>query len=208
MESLSHENIIEFKEFIQDSLSGYHIIITEYFQSLTIQEFLIQQSVEKHEVHNILKQIYNALNYIHSQNLIHRDFNINNILINPINHMIKIIDFGLSRFCQQEFQIYSPQGNLKYRSPQMIDSLNNPFFADVWNYVIVALSLLLRQKINSKKTWDMLQTSIEDPTKYSSNEDITNILMMLNDSINEDKEANYENNALLESPIKKFKHCV
>jgi len=208
LENLFHENIIEFKEFIQDPRLGYYIIIIEYFKSLTIKDFLIQQSVGKQEVQNILNQIHNALNYLHNQNLIHRDFNINNILINPTTHMIKIIDFGLSRFCRQEFQINSPLGNLKYRSPEIIETLNNPFFADVWNYVIVALSLLLREKINSKKTWDMLQTSIENPAKYSANEEITNILVVLNDSIKEDKEGNYDNDTLLESPIKKFKLCI
>ena len=151
-----HENIIKFHAFYQNLSVGCYILVAEYFKSLTMKDFLNQNRPDKQSILQILKQIYNSLDYLHSQGIIHRDYNINNILIDPSNLSIKIIDFGLSRYNNQNNYVNSPQGNLDYRPPT-IEALNNPFFEDIWNFAIVSLSLLLHSKMNSKKVWDLVQ---------------------------------------------------
>ena len=44
----------------------------------------------------IFKQIAEAVEYIHSINISHRDIKLDNILIEERNNMVKLIDFGFS----------------------------------------------------------------------------------------------------------------
>ena len=48
-----------------------------------------------------MREIIKGLNYIHSNNIAHRDIKPANILLDDKNN-IKIVDFGLSTFCETE----------------------------------------------------------------------------------------------------------
>ena len=77
---------------------------------------------------------------MHSNQIVHRDFNANNILIDVQSRVIKIVDFGLSKVLDSRNGMFSPQGNSWYRPPNS-EELKNPFFEDVWNFAILALTL-------------------------------------------------------------------
>ena len=142
------------------------------------------------------------MNYLHNEKIIHRDFNIDNILINPLNQKIKIIDFGLSRFHQnnQVQEFVSPEGNFKYRPP-VLESLSNPYFEDVWNFAVIALSFLLREKMTTKKVCKL----IEKPTLASKEEKSQIILKVLQNSINECCQLKSDDISIsFQSPLKNF----
>ena len=101
-------------------------MVSEYFESCTLKSFQKSTKTNAEESLVILSQIYNALEYIHSNQIVHRDFNANNILIDNQSHVIKIIDFGLSKIMNSRNGMFSPQGNIWYRPPNT-EELKNPF---------------------------------------------------------------------------------
>jgi serine/threonine protein kinase len=50
----------------------------------------------ENDVRRIIFQIVNGLRFIHSNNIIHRDIKLENIIYNPKQNTCKIIDFGIS----------------------------------------------------------------------------------------------------------------
>ena len=141
---------------------------------------------------HILSQIIDCLNYLHQQLIMHRDFNIKNILICPTTNLIKIIDFGLSRRCLSKEDYISPQGNPKYRPPNIYEFLKNPFISDIWNLGIVSLSVELHQKISTKKLLKLMDL-LKNP-KTNINKSVRMILEKLEKTMSviaEEKE-NYE----------------
>ena len=158
LSELSHPNIIKFVDFYEDRVEGFYVIVTELFKSMTIDEFL-----QKHEGSQnrdlILKQIFEVLEYLHGKLIIHRDFNANNILIDPETLVVKIIDFGLSRSLKEGDSdiVVSPQGNLKYRLPDSLGFSKNPYLCDVWSAGMVAFSIFLKQKVSTCKFLRMIQ---------------------------------------------------
>jgi serine/threonine protein kinase len=88
-----------------------------------------------------------AINYLHSNNIAHRDIKTDNVLIND-KLMIKLIDFGFARqlsspidCLQVNFQFKRLKTNKNqefsgtpcYLSPEIIQrKAYNPFKADVW----------------------------------------------------------------------------
>ena len=206
MKSLNHPNIIQIKEFIEDPDLSYHILIFEYFDAITLKEFILQNEYKNEHFSIIFAQIYRGLLYLHEKKILHRDFNINNILINVHSLDIKIIDFGLAKYITYNcFMMSPPQGNFQYRTP-IFETLVNPFFEDVWNFAAVGLSLLKRHKMTSRKVQKLLKDFQKNPAEFEESEkEITRILEFLKNEINEacDDKEDYEIMDL-KSPLEKF----
>ncbi len=84
------------------------------------------------ELRFIFKQICGAVNYCHSQNIIHRDIKMENILINE-QRQIKLIDFGFSVQIGLENKLTVYCGTPSYMAPE-IHSKKDYFGppVDVW----------------------------------------------------------------------------
>ena len=136
------------------------MIVTENFQSISLEKYLLNESNAFNKKDYILEQIFDGLDYLHQNLILHRDININNIIINPETFLVKIVDFGLARSLNEGDMdiIVSPQGNLKYRMPDKFEYSKNPYLYDIWGAGIVALSLCLNKKVSTKKFLKMMKT--------------------------------------------------
>ena len=158
LSTLSHPNIIKFKAFIENPETNCSILITEFFDGISLADFLSENELKNEEINQLSTEIIASLNYLHNQSVIHNDFNVQNILINPKTHMFKIIDFGVSKQVREsDFQsMMDHQGNLTYRAPKgFFQESRNCYFSDVWGLALVVLSLLIKEPISSKKALKM-----------------------------------------------------
>ncbi len=76
----------------------HFFLVTEYFKGLPLKAF-----IEKHpggilmtDAKPIIKAMADALEYAHNNNVMHSDFNSNNVLYTPDNSQLKVINFGIS----------------------------------------------------------------------------------------------------------------
>ena len=95
LEKISHPFIISLKGSFQDSLKLY--MVFEYFNG---GELFFHLKNEQNFSEKLAKfyaaEIYIALRYLHSQNIVYRDLKPENIILDSCGH-IKLIDFGLSK---------------------------------------------------------------------------------------------------------------
>ncbi|MGD1808630.1 AAA family ATPase [Dapis sp. BLCC M126] len=106
--------VIVFEDFGGISLKQW---LTEYSEGLTIDLFL-----------SVAIKITEALGQLHSQNVIHKDINPANIVLNPETMELKLIDLGISTQLSRENPILeSPntlEGTLAYISPEQTGRMN------------------------------------------------------------------------------------
>ena len=103
---LNHPNVIKYIQVDYDAGSNLVDIVMEYVPSGTMNNLLAKYSAFSEPViRNYTKQLLEGLNYLHSNEIIHRDLKSANILITE-DGTLKLSDFGCSRrfdsrFCSQ-----------------------------------------------------------------------------------------------------------
>lgn len=131
----------------------------ESFSSCSLKNYLKEKSELNHEENmKICRNIYEAVSFLHSNKIAHRDLSLSNILIDPKTLAIKIIDFGLSRSNFNTDEMFSFEGDRNYFPPDL-EIFNNLFYVDLWSMCLVFLSILLREKMTSKRVCSMMMNS-------------------------------------------------
>ena len=100
LKELNHENIIKLLEVIREENNKVSLIF-EYLDE-NLNDFINKYEEKKEKIpeqtiKNILHQILEGLNYLHSQGIIHRDLKPDNILLDLTNKKVKIADFGTAK---------------------------------------------------------------------------------------------------------------
>ena len=90
----------------------------------------------------IFRQIIEALQFIHSQNIVHRDIKLDNILIDLQNN-IKVCDFGVSKQLKKGDIMHDQCGTPAYIAPEILKNQGYEGFAvDIWSSGVVLYAML------------------------------------------------------------------
>ncbi len=118
--SLSHENIIQAREYYENGIELY--LILDYIPAQTLQSIIENKiHLDIFEILNIVRQIAEALNYMENKGIIHRDIKPGNILITN-DKKVLVIDFGCAKKIYTENLTMSLMliGTVNYMSPEQL----------------------------------------------------------------------------------------
>lgn len=103
---------------------------------------------------NFIIQLLEGVNYLHSQNITHRDLKSDNILIK--NNILKIIDFGFSKISYnnkyEKYYLYSI-GALQYRAIELFMKKDYYYYdnkIDVWSSACIIYEILEEKQLFNK----------------------------------------------------------
>ena len=103
-------------------------LVAEDFGGVSLKSWLPPDGIAIPDFLEIAIQLADALAIVHHNQLIHKDINPSNILINPETQEVKLIDFGLaSQLSRERQQTFSPnqlEGTLPYLSPEQTGRMN------------------------------------------------------------------------------------
>ena len=164
MSNINHPNIEKcyglFKEFYPIDNCICYFFILEFIKGENLTNFLerykiMKQNIDQKLIIIILKGILNGLDYLHKQNIFHRDISTDNIMIENKRNNIKITDFGISAYFKQyHFQqnpLFSNQslvGRTDYASPEIFLAYQNQerpvygFKTDIYSLGITMFKLM------------------------------------------------------------------
>lgn len=120
LKKLDHPGIVRLKAFYED-MDNYYLVM-EYVPGGDLMDFVAANgAVGESAGREITRQILEAINYVHSKGISHRDLKPDNILIaqdDPVN--VKVTDFGLAKISDSASVMKTFCGTLAYVAPEVI----------------------------------------------------------------------------------------
>ena len=182
---INHPNIVKLEE-MKKSKDHYYIVM-EYINGGGLSNCL-KKYMKKHNnaafpeeiVQYLMKQIIEALYYLHSRKIIHRDIKLDNIMVNfdsdsdkeNLNMMkakIKIIDFGFATHLEKTNVTFSAVGSPINMDPIILNkfskrrdpNLGYDTKADIWSTGTVCYELLIGKAVFDASTMNDLIDKVE-----------------------------------------------
>ncbi|KAI5999071.1 hypothetical protein EDD15DRAFT_130493 [Pisolithus albus] len=138
---LHHPYICGMREMIVHQ--HHYYMVFEYVNGGQMLDYIISHGRLRERVaRKFARQIGSALDYLHRNNVVHRDLKIENILISETGN-IKIIDFGLSNLYDPIAHLSTFCGSLYFAAPELLNAkvYTGPE-VDVWSFGVVLYVLV------------------------------------------------------------------
>uniref|UniRef100_A0A0E0I697 Protein kinase domain-containing protein n=1 Tax=Oryza nivara TaxID=4536 RepID=A0A0E0I697_ORYNI len=139
--SVNHENVLQF--YGACTRPQKYCIVTEYMPGGNLYDFLHKQNnvLDLLTILRIAISISKGMNYLHQNNIIHRDLKTANLLMG-YHQVVKIADFGVARQGNQEGQMTAETGTYRWMAPEIINHKPYDNKADVFSFAIVLWELV------------------------------------------------------------------
>jgi serine/threonine protein kinase len=140
---MHHPNVVETYE-VGVSLRGEPVIVMEYIAGPSMQNIVVQK--QEHHVKGrriqLIREMAEALKYVHSQGYIHRDICPRNFICTPGSKSVKLIDFGLTVPATPPFMAPGNRtGTPLYMSPEIIRRRPTDKRVDIFSFGVTCYCL-------------------------------------------------------------------
>ncbi|KAI9142762.1 kinase-like domain-containing protein [Paraphysoderma sedebokerense] len=136
-----HPHVVKLHEVIV-SPSNYYLFF-EYVDGGQMLDYIVTNGrLRERHARRFVRQLVSALEYIHSNSIVHRDLKIENILLTS-SSTIKLIDFGLSNTFSPSSHLTTFCGSLYFASPELLNA--KPYIGpevDIWSLGVITYVLV------------------------------------------------------------------
>jgi serine/threonine protein kinase len=172
---LRHKKIVSFVGHKEDEHHDY--LIFDYIAGCDLYSMLERRSFVgflETEARSIMHQLVSALLHSHELGVVHLDVKLDNIMINPKDLSVTLIDYGLCDFVTKENRgMFSRRcGSIEYCAAEILSHQKpfkpfDGFKVDVWSLGVVLYALLSATfPFDTKKKKAILQATGRHPEVY------------------------------------------
>ncbi|OMJ74355.1 hypothetical protein SteCoe_26744 [Stentor coeruleus] len=141
LEKISHPHLLAYYETLEDQENFY--VVTELCKGGNLSQRLCKKrKFSENEAAYVLFQILKALEFLHKENVVHRDLKPDNIFLEESDgYKIKIGDFGNATWLESDRLMFGCYGSPSYIPPEVLNGGYNEK-VDIWSCGIIAYVLL------------------------------------------------------------------
>ncbi|PWA94530.1 ACT domain-containing protein [Artemisia annua] len=141
LRKVRHKNVVQFIGACTKPPSL--CIVTEFMSGGSVYDYLHKQrgSFKLPTLLKISIDISKGMNYLHQNNIIHRDLKAANLLLDE-HEVVKVADFGVARVKAQTGVMTAETGTYRWMAPEVIEHKPYDHKADVFSFGVVLWELL------------------------------------------------------------------
>ncbi|RGB42124.1 kinase-like domain-containing protein [Rhizophagus diaphanus] len=146
---VDHPNIVKLLDTVETST--HYCLVLEYVSGGELFDYVNDhyENSNEDESKRIFIQLVNILEYLHENNIVHRDLKLENILIDSSNQssngpIIKLTDFGLAKFIDKSPILTARCGSEEYAAPELMSGKHyDGRKTDLWSLGVILYALLV-----------------------------------------------------------------
>jgi len=119
-------------------------MIFEYCDRGDLENYLKNQKgfmLSDQRIKKFIVEILLALEYLHSQSIIHRDVKPSNIFLKGKDYTIQLGDFGIAAQNDTGLRVVENVGTLAYQAPEVLEGTDYDTRADIWSLGCVVYNM-------------------------------------------------------------------
>ena len=144
LEKTDHPHITRVFELLEDKHNFY--VVMEYLKGGNLLDKIISLSkFSENQAAMIINQIMLAVNYMHKQNMSHRDLKHENLMClseDSEDLNVKLTDFGFATFFDPKHKMNLSLGSPLYMAPELVMEAEYDQKVDVWSLGCIVYILL------------------------------------------------------------------
>lgn len=138
-------NIVQLLDLVKEPHTNTPCLILEWTDNQDFKVLYPSFSVE--DIAFYMYKVLEALNYCHSQGIIHRDIKPHNIMIEPDTRKLRLIDWGLAEFYHPQKQYNVRVATRYFKAPELlVDYKYYDYALDMWSFGCLVAGIVFQKE--------------------------------------------------------------
>jgi len=141
----SGTNIIELLDVCRDPVSNTPSLIFEHVNNSDFRTLYPLLSLD--DIRTYLYEVLRALAYAHSKGVMHRDVKPHNVMIDPKERKVRLIDWGLAEFYHPNKEYNVRVASRYFKGPELLVDLQDyDYSLDIWSIGCMLAGMVFKKE--------------------------------------------------------------
>eukprot|EP00461_Guttulinopsis_vulgaris_P004511 UN04513 len=150
-------NIVELYDTVKDDASCTHSLVFEYVNAPDFK--LLYPTLSDLDVRYYMFQLLVGLDFAHSRGIMHRDIKPHNVVIDPVNRTLRILDWGLAEFYHPGTEYHVRVASRYFKGPELLVNMKDyDYSLDIWSFgcMLAGMIFMVHPFFHGKDNVDQL----------------------------------------------------
>lgn len=138
-------NVVELLDVVRDPLTKTPCLVFEHINNIDWKTLYPTFKLE--DIKFYMYELLRAVDYAHSQGLIHRDLKPHNIMIDHARRQLRVIDWGLAEFYHPRTELNVRVASRHYKGPELlVDDRLYDYSLDIWSIGCTLAGMIFKKE--------------------------------------------------------------